>query len=151
MSDINKTLAERHSQHGAFMNQAAISQALSEVMRRATNYQRLTAYQRESLEMIQIKIARILEGNPAHIDHWHDIAGYATLVERALLWERERLQAKPAERVEHDPGLYADMRAHGALQAKLGALQAKLAANRSFADKVIDVSEEGRRAIENAK
>jgi hypothetical protein len=99
-NDIFKTLAVRQSQHnGAFVDQAEISQALSEVMRRATNYRKLTTYQRESLEMIQIKIARILEGDCGYTDHWHDIAGYAMLVERHLLQEQERLQAKPAERV----------------------------------------------------
>jgi len=96
MNDISKTLTERESQHGAFMNQAEISQALSEVMHRARNYRNLTPYQRESLEMIQVKIARILEGNPGHADHWRDIAGYATLAWEQLYQERERLQAKPA-------------------------------------------------------
>jgi hypothetical protein len=98
MSDIGKTLIERGSQHGAFVDQAEISQALSEVMHRATNYRNLTAYQRESLEMIQVKISRILEGDCNYPDHWHDVAGYATLVERVLVQERERLQAKPAQR-----------------------------------------------------
>jgi hypothetical protein len=93
MSDVSKTLTERHTQHGAFVDQAEISQALSEVMHRATNYRNLTPYMRESLEMIQIKIARILEGDCGYTDHWHDIAGYATLVERHLRLERERLTA----------------------------------------------------------
>jgi hypothetical protein len=91
MNDVSKTLAERGSQHGAFVDQAEISQALSDIMQRAANYRNLTPYMRESLEMIQIKISRILEGNPGHTDHWHDIAGYATLVERHLRQERERL------------------------------------------------------------
>lgn len=30
--------------------------------------------------MIAVKIARILVGDCNHPDHWHDIAGYATLV-----------------------------------------------------------------------
>jgi hypothetical protein len=29
------------------------------------------------LEMIAHKIARVLNGNPDHHDHWHDISGYA--------------------------------------------------------------------------
>lgn len=32
--------------------------------------------------MIQHKIGRILNGDPAYADSWHDIAGYATLVEK---------------------------------------------------------------------
>jgi hypothetical protein len=103
MSDIGKTLTERHAVHGAFVDQAEISQALSDVMRRATNYKSLTPHQREALEMIQHKIARILEGDRNHIDHWHDIAGYATLVERHLRRERERLTA------QQRPGPLGDM------------------------------------------
>ena len=34
--------------------------------------------------MIAVKISRILTGDPSHADNWHDIAGYATLVERRL-------------------------------------------------------------------
>ena len=34
--------------------------------------------------MIQHKIARVLNGDPNYPDNWHDIAGYARLVEREL-------------------------------------------------------------------
>jgi len=34
--------------------------------------------------MIAHKIARIINGDPNHLDSWHDIAGYATLVEQEL-------------------------------------------------------------------
>lgn len=36
--------------------------------------------QRESLEMVMHKIARIINGDPNYADSWHDIAGYAKLV-----------------------------------------------------------------------
>ena len=36
--------------------------------------------QREALEMLALKIARILNGDPNYADSWHDVAGYATLV-----------------------------------------------------------------------
>lgn len=44
--------------------------------------------QKEALSMIFSKIARILNGDPDHIDSWHDIAGYATLVEDRLRKEQ---------------------------------------------------------------
>jgi hypothetical protein len=47
-------------------------------------YKELNPVQMEALEMIAHKIARILNGNPDHHDHWHDIAGYATLVAERL-------------------------------------------------------------------
>jgi hypothetical protein len=37
-------------------------------------------YQREALEMIAHKIARIINGDPNYADSWVDIAGYAKLV-----------------------------------------------------------------------
>jgi hypothetical protein len=36
--------------------------------------------QREALEMIAHKIARIVNGDPNYADSWLDIAGYAQLV-----------------------------------------------------------------------
>jgi hypothetical protein len=40
---------------------------------------------KESVDMICHKIARIVNGGqPQEIDHWHDIAGYAKLVEDIL-------------------------------------------------------------------
>lgn len=40
----------------------------------------LTDVQRESIDLIATKLARICCGDPNHRDHWDDIAGYATLV-----------------------------------------------------------------------
>ncbi len=86
---VNETLKERGCRYGAFDSHAAITQYLKEVMQGAiddapTNWKSLTASQRESLEMIAHKIGRILNGDPNYSDSWHDIAGYATLVENEL-------------------------------------------------------------------
>lgn len=85
MNDITTILSERGKQHGPFWLHAHFAQSFKVLLAAdAGNYNRLTASQRESLEMIVHKIARILAGNPDHIDHWDDIAGYATLVANAL-------------------------------------------------------------------
>jgi hypothetical protein len=42
-------------------------------------WERLTPDKKEALEMIQYKIARILNGNPEFHDSWHDMVGYARL------------------------------------------------------------------------
>jgi hypothetical protein len=42
------------------------------------------ADQREALDMIAHKIARIINGDPDYADSWVDIAGYATLVSERL-------------------------------------------------------------------
>jgi hypothetical protein len=78
--DIKHTLAEREQTHGCFQTQAQISQELNAVMKDVGQWGKLSYDQMEAMEMIAHKIARILNGNPNFHDHWHDIAGYATLV-----------------------------------------------------------------------
>jgi hypothetical protein len=80
---IAKTLKQRQKTHGDFATHAAISQELKAVLWKH-DFQGLSPDQCEALEMIAHKIARILNGNPDHHDHWHDIAGYATLVAERL-------------------------------------------------------------------
>lgn len=84
MTDIQKTLKERGAVHGDFSDNAVIAQQLKTIVR-SNNRDHLSPIMLEALEMITHKIARILSGNAAHKDHWHDIAGYATLVEERLL------------------------------------------------------------------
>lgn len=81
---VTKTLTERGKSYGRFDIQAAYSQLLKSTFRDSPHWDRLQPYQRESLEMIAVKLARILHGDPNHVDGWHDIAGYATLVESIL-------------------------------------------------------------------
>lgn len=80
---VQKTLKERQKTHGDFVTHAAISQDLKEVLR-GHGVLELEADQIEALEMICHKIARILNGNPNHHDHWHDISGYAECVAQRL-------------------------------------------------------------------
>ena len=84
MEDVNDTLGERGKRYGDFATHAAITQALKQEMRKTPNWRggKLTPSQMEALDMIQHKIGRILNGDPAYADSWHDIAGYATLVEK---------------------------------------------------------------------
>lgn len=84
MADVNMTLSERGSRYGDFGGHSAITQALKDVMRDAAGWRRLSPSQKESLEMVAHKIGRILNGDPNYDDSWHDIAGYAVLVEKEL-------------------------------------------------------------------
>jgi hypothetical protein len=81
---VNDLLAERQKTHGDFYDVAMTAQTLKDAMRRGKNWKVLDDTQRETLEMIASKIGRILAGNPHEPDHWRDVAGYATLIERAL-------------------------------------------------------------------
>ena len=80
--DINATLTERGRRYGTFKDHAEIAQRLKGVLRKfeAERGCDLDPDQREALEMIAHKIARILNGDPNYADSWHDIAGYAQLV-----------------------------------------------------------------------
>lgn len=82
--NTKEILAERQKTHGDFRTQAAIARCLKSSMHGWGNWHQLKAYQKEALDMIQHKIARILNGNADFKDHWDDIAGYATLVAREL-------------------------------------------------------------------
>lgn len=82
---VDGILDERQKTHGDFASHAVIAQELKSQIDKSG--QELSAVQREGLEMILHKVARILNGNADHKDHWDDIAGYATLVSRDL--ERE--------------------------------------------------------------
>lgn len=82
---IDNVLEERKKTHGEFKNHAAIAQSLKSMMKIGSNWDSLPDDMKEALEMIQHKVARILNGNPEVKDHWTDIIGYATLVEKRLL------------------------------------------------------------------
>jgi hypothetical protein len=81
---ITDTLDERGTRYGVFADQAFIAEALNVAMTSSPGWNRLAPDQREALRIIQNKVARILNGDPNYSDSWHDIAGYATLVDGRL-------------------------------------------------------------------
>lgn len=95
-TSVEDTLAQRGSRYGDFTDHAAVCQELKEVMtgctkvnpeypnQRIRGWQLLSSVQRQALEVIADKIARILSGDPNYDDNWHDIQGYAKLVEDRL-------------------------------------------------------------------
>lgn len=84
---LDNTLNERSKTYGKYEDQASFAQSLKELLRTAQGWANLTLPQRESMEMIATKQARILFGDPDHVDGWHDIAGYSTLIEKILKGE----------------------------------------------------------------
>ncbi len=73
-------LSERGKTHGDFSVHSRITQQIKLAMRDTPNWQGLSHSQQESLDMLAHKIGRVLAGNPDHLDHWDDMAGYSTLV-----------------------------------------------------------------------
>lgn len=81
---VADTLAERGARYGDFTEHARIAQALQDVMRANAGWGQLDNVKRQALTVIADKIARILSGDPEYADNWHDIQGYAKLVEDRL-------------------------------------------------------------------
>jgi len=86
------TLKARQSRYGEFTDNARIAQTLKDTMRLSTSendgdggWHTLSPDQKEALDMIQTKISRILTGVADYSDNWHDIQGFAKLVENRLL------------------------------------------------------------------
>lgn len=84
MNDIETTLAERGARYGSFKEHATIAQDIQDAMRKAPGWNKLAVDQKQALTVIADKIARMLNGDPNYIDNWHDIIGYAKLVEDRL-------------------------------------------------------------------
>lgn len=81
---IQDTLNERENTHGSYVQVANLTRSLMANMEFSKNWSELYPFQQEALHMIAVKIARALEGDADEQDHWHDMAGYATLVENCL-------------------------------------------------------------------
>jgi hypothetical protein len=85
---VSDTLAERGNRYGDFEKHARICQTIKLAMYKWDNWVKLDPDMKQALETIADKIARILNGDPKYIDNWHDIQGYAKLVEDRLTKEK---------------------------------------------------------------
>ena len=83
---IEATLAERQAQYGNFEDVAFVTENIMSVLAQArvNGLNDLPHTHRMALYMIASKMARIVSGDFNHIDGWHDIAGYAKLVEDTI-------------------------------------------------------------------
>ena len=86
--NIDTILSTREMTHGSYVEQSTASQTLKRLCEQARNWDQMPCYMRESVHLIQQKVARIICGDPFERDHWVDIMGYAALVLREL----DRLQ-----------------------------------------------------------
>lgn len=78
-------IEDRAKIRGDFREQAMVSQDLKYRMRNAPNWgSKLTYEQREALDHMQEKIARIVTGDPNEADAWLDLIGYPQLVYNIL-------------------------------------------------------------------
>lgn len=84
--DIEQTLEERTGRYGDFTDHARVTMAMCDVVRHdpASHYNSMPPHQRLAIDVILNKIARACTGDNNYDDNWHDIVGYAKLVEDRL-------------------------------------------------------------------
>ena len=88
INDISATLAERGGRYGQFIDHAEVAQGVQDVLRAHDNWDKLDVDMKQALSVIADKMARILNGDPFYEDNWHDIQGYAKLVEDRIAREK---------------------------------------------------------------
>ena len=101
MSEVNETLKERGKVYGDYKGGSEFRANVMELI--ADRYAKVNHGGMPAIHMVYVydivnKLSR-LAVTPYHIDTWHDIAGYATLVEKAL---------RKAEKQEQDQEADAD-------------------------------------------
>lgn len=79
-NEIRGILNEREKRYGDYSDVSDTSQRIKNVLRQSLGWEELYQVQRESLDMIANKIARIVNGDKDYVDSWVDIGGYAQLV-----------------------------------------------------------------------
>jgi hypothetical protein len=82
--DIEETLDRRGRNYGEFINIATTAQDLKSVLKYGVNYSLLEPDMAEALDMIAHKMSRLVNGDCYHRDSWHDIMGYARLIDMKL-------------------------------------------------------------------
>ena len=101
MSEVNETLKERGKVYGDYKGGSEFRANVMELI--VDRYAKVNHGGMPAIHMVYVydivnKLSR-LAVTPYHIDTWHDIAGYATLVEKAF---------KKAEKQEQDQEADAD-------------------------------------------
>lgn len=82
MTGRDPLLAEREKTHGSFKKNADISSSLKVIFREHDELI-MESVHREALDMIALKLSRILSGQADFKDHWRDLSGYALLAMEA--------------------------------------------------------------------
>ena len=80
---IDATLAERQSTYGSFEDVAFVTENIINVLKKC-NYDEMPHTHKMAMYMIASKMARLVNGDCNHLDSWHDIGGYAKLIENLI-------------------------------------------------------------------
>jgi hypothetical protein len=87
---LENTLQERGARYGAFSEHAQIAQSIQDGYRiYPEKWNKLPPVVKQGLTTIADKIARILNGDEYYDDNYHDLGGYAKLMEDWVRKENE--------------------------------------------------------------
>jgi hypothetical protein len=79
---VETTLAERGARYGSFEEHATIAQAIQDAFRiYPDKWEKLPPVIKQGFTTLADKIARTLNGDEYYDDNYHDIGGYAKLME----------------------------------------------------------------------
>lgn len=95
-------LATRGNTHGDFRTNGRLSQKLKDVLRESQWWRIMPAEQREALDMICLKMSRIVSGRSCFPDHWDDISGYAQLISLEIAGHGEGAEPMPKGTKVHE-------------------------------------------------
>lgn len=99
--NLDTILQDREDTHGAYADVAKLTQALQDTFYNTVDVPpELSPEMKLGIFMILHKLARVFCGNPKEVDHWLDIAGYATLVINSLSNDKHE---KVEEIIKHVP------------------------------------------------
>lgn len=93
MKNVDDTLTDRGQHYGDFARTFDVIQQIKAALKDGAGWAEMPAERREALEMIAVKMGRLVSGDSGHADSWHDIAGYARLVEQSVLEKASPLEA----------------------------------------------------------
>lgn len=79
MADIDQILAERGSNYGDWGLECRMNEIITETLATGEGWNQMAATQREAMRRLVVKMVRIANGNPDHLDSWKDLEGYARL------------------------------------------------------------------------
>lgn len=93
--NLTETLNDREEKYGDFGRLADAIQAMKNVARSAPGWLAMNAVQREAMDMVMVKQARLLYGDPQVRDSWLDLSGYAHLAVEQMDREAAQRPKKP--------------------------------------------------------
>lgn len=76
---VREVLNEREASYGSYREVSRVTQAIIRAYENTPNWEHLSDYQKNTLRMEASKTARLLVGDPYHMDSWVDRVGYGQL------------------------------------------------------------------------